>query len=659
MEPQIKKKGKNLRNSARSVFFGIFLLIICFVSLTSTACDELEKPKTEPYYAETAPPPKQEFRWSNGKTPKSFDPALAAAPPETDVARAIYEGLTDTHSKNLEPIPAIALSWKSEENNKVWTFELRRDAKWSNGETVKAEDFVRSWKRLKAIGKDVSHPDLLSNIVGLELPAEEKTTPVGSNDDGEPADLLESPATEVSGFTKSSQAKKPKKDQLPNLAPAQDVRKTGVTANSEKLITDQKSDKDTEELIKADEIFGAEAISEFTLRVTLKRPDKDLPALVAHPLFRPVYPESNFEKLNADIVTNGAFRITSVGQDGVTLDRSDAFWNKENVKLERVRFIPKGNAEQALEAYRSGELDAITNAEFEPLALKLLMPYEDFKRTTHSALNFYEFNKKNKPFDDKKIREALAISIERERLTDDDMDGSTRPALGFQPISENQQAKLTQDLTKGKQLLDEAGFPNGENFPKIRLVINRNNVQQRIARSVAKMWKQNLNIETEIVVKETGELDSAIKSGEFDIVRRGVVLPTSDETVNMLAIFSANSSKNSQELYKLESDSYDRGKSTKKPDSSANSVDSKIKSDSKSGSSKVEKESEANEENVLILTEDQAIAELFAIPLYFPTSYSLVKPYVIGFEINSLDASSLIEVSIDNYWQPKFNHKQS
>jgi hypothetical protein len=54
-----------------------------------------------------------------------------------------------------------------------------------------------------------------------------------------------------------------------------------------------------------------------------------------------------------------------------------------------------------------------------------------------------------------------------------------------------------------------------------------------------------------------------------------------------------------------------------------------------------------------ILSEEDAVAELRAIPLYFPTSYSLVKPYVSGFDFNSLDAPSLKDVSIDNSWQPK------
>ena len=252
--------------------------------------------------------------------------------------------------------------------------------------------------------------------------------------------------------------------------------------------------------------------------------------------------------------------------------------------------------------------------------------------------------------------EALAISIERERLTEDDLDGASRPAFGFLPFDEDTRPKITQDNEKGKSLLTEAGFPNGENFPIVRLLINRNNVQQRIARSVAKMWKENLNIETEITVKESSELDSLKNSGDFDLIRRGVVLPTTDETANMLAILSSNERlidtkseyeksgvKDSTKIEKLKNDDdllsqINNGLSVKdKTDSNKNLVSENLE----------------NFEQNAILTEAEALYEFPAIPLYFPTSYSLVKPYILGFETNNLDAPSLKNVRIDNNWQPK------
>ncbi len=161
-----------------------YALKLCFVFtvLFSVACNEIEKPTPAPFYAVTAPPPRKEFRWSNGKMPKSFDPALASAPPETDVVRAIYEGLTDTDSKNLKTNPSIAINWSASGDNKTWTFILRHDAKWSNGEQVTAKDFVRSWKRLAEMGDKVSHYKLLNNIVGMQV-LEKEESPVEKSEE--------------------------------------------------------------------------------------------------------------------------------------------------------------------------------------------------------------------------------------------------------------------------------------------------------------------------------------------------------------------------------------------------------------------------------------------------------------------------------------------
>lgn len=647
-ETEIRRYG-DTKSCIKSPRFPLSLspfLFLCLIFLS--ACSELEKPKPEPFYAETAPPPKKEFRWSNGKMPKSFDPALAAAPPETDVVRAIYEGLTDTDPKNLKTIPSIAIDWSVSDDNKTWTFVLRRDAKWSNGEQVTAKDFVRSWKRLAEMGDKVSHYKLLTNIVGMRVAETEKTP----TKDAEELDFF---------------SKQPLNQDFPqifkpntNTAPKTEIKPTPPPIKTE---TEKKPDLEiqTEEKLKTEQKpllkpqFGVEAVDNFTLKVSLVQPDKDFPALVANPIFRPIYgdgKEFEGDKLNAAIITNGAFRIFSVGQDGITLDRAENYWNRGQIELERVRFVPTENAEKALEAYRKGEIDAVTNADFAPLALKLLTPFEDFERTTHSALNFYEFNQKNAPFNDRRVREALTIAIERERITDGDMDGASKPALSFLPFEDDGKTKLKQDKEKARNLLTEAGFPNGENFPAVKLLVNRNNIQQRIARSVAKMWKENLNIGTEITVKESNELDAMKKSEGFDMIRRGVVFPTTNETANLSAIFPPT-------IQPIETKTIQENEPPKieKPKNDAN-VSAQLQTD-------LPKDEPSADENLAvetsedlaadetILTEAEAMFELPAIPLYFPTSYSLVKPYILGFENNILDAPSLKDVRIDNNWQPK------
>lgn len=626
----------------RPVSFRVALSFIALIFFS--ACNQLEKPKTEPFYSQTAPPAKQEFRWSNGKMPKSFDPAQASAPPETDIVRAVFEGLTDMDAKTLKTVPAVAKDWKSSEDDRVWTFNLRRDARWSNGETVKAQDFVRSWKRLAELEKKAAHSGLLENIVGvktLDIETGSKTELskldiLGKNTVAENLRIFPIQPNNNSSGTGSNS----------------DLRQSETEKNSN---TQDKNDSKAKTEIK----FGAEAIDNFTLQVSLIRPDKDFPALVAHPIFRPIYDDGKqFEsgKLNADIVTNGAFRIFSVGQDGITLDRADYYWNKKSVEIERVRLIPTENAEKALEAYRAGEIDAVTNADFEPLALKLLTPFDDFRLTTHSALNYYEFNLTRQPFDNRLVREALTIAIERERLTESDMDGASFPALNFLPYDQENETKFVQDVGRARDLLSEAGFPDGENFPTIKLLVNRNNIQQRIARSVAKMWKQNLNIDTEITVKDSAELETAAQSGDFDIVRRNAVLATTDEAANMATIFIERGAKSSVETpqeviaataqtdietKKSDEQAANSATASKSPEPAETLSNSKLTSEKE-----LPNNSALNADNAAILTEKEAFNQIRAIPLYFPTSFSLVKSYVQGFEINSLDAPSLKDVKI-------------
>ena len=625
---------------------------LCCLSILLAACGQLEKPKTEPLYAETPPPDVKEFRWSNGKLPKSFDPARAAAPPETDVVRAVYEGLTDTNAKTLETVPAIAAAWSASKDYRTWTFKLRRDAKWSNDERITANDFVRSWKRLAAFGEKIPHFQLFSNIAGMRAAKTENDAPKTPAE----IDFLARenfaktfpPAFERAENNNGSEQienNSPVAPQPPIVESTPPVEPKPPAKIEQKSATTQPQQK-----------FGVEAVDDFTLKISLEKPDKDFPALAAHPLFRPVYGDGKYfddGKLNQNIVTSGAFRVSNVAPDGLTLLKSENFYDKNRVELERVRFVPMQNAEKALAAYRGGEIDAVTNVEFEPLAMKLLTPFDDFRRAAHSALNFYEINAAKAPFDDRRVREALAISVERERIAEDEMDSASSPAFGFSPFGDGKNPKLAQDVERAQNLLAEAGFPNGENFPEIRLVVNRNDLQQRVARAVAKMWKKNLNVATSIIVKEAADFEIARKTRDFDVLRRGVVLPTTDETVNMLAVFSPHEQPESADLTENALTQSEPTPASLDVSDSENTNSEIAASENPSNEKTAQSSVKPATENTEILTEKDALARISAIPLYFPTSYSLVKSYIRGFEINTLDAPSLKDVKIDNNWQPK------
>jgi ABC-type oligopeptide transport system substrate-binding subunit len=316
----------------------------------------------------------------------------------------------------------------------------------------------------------------------------------------------------------------------------------------------------------------------------------------------------------------------------VLLERANTYWNKDQVALQQVSFVGQKDAESALAAYKAGEVDAVTNATLEPLAIKLLKPYEDFRRTTYGALTYYSFNGAHAPFDDVRVREALAIAIDRDRISADEMGGATEPAKRFLPeTTANTQAPvvnksdvLEKEYERAKLLLAEAGFPGGEGFPKVILLINRNEPQRLVAQSVAAMWRTVLNIETEIVVKSWDEYEAAIRAGDYDVVRRGLVMQTTDELTNIRMLFPEGA----------------------EPGQAGNLAKDSDSSVAANGDSRAVKQNTQP-----IETEAQALRDLSAMPIYFSASYSLVKPYVSGFDSNVLDAPSLKTVRINTAWK--------
>lgn len=577
---------------------GTIVLVAAFCFLNS--CTELKRSEPNPYLAETQPPPVQEFRWTNGGMPESLDPARATAAPETDVIRAIYEGLTDLDPKTLEARPGVAEKWSTSDEGRTWTFYLRDDAKWSNGKAVTASDFVRSWQRVYDMGEASAHPTLFRNFA---ITSEKKTETIPAT----PPDFVEQ-----SYPNDNVVAEEPTPSPSPKLSaiPVQRTR-MAVTAPDDR-----------------------------TLVVVLETADASFPELVSHPIFRPVLSENIAkEKLDPKVVTNGAFRIMEIGDNTISLERSKTYWDQENIKLDKVSFVATEKPDEALEAYRTGTVDAVTNTELSPLAQKVFSPYGDFRKTAFAALNFYEINYRKAPYNDRRVREALAISIEREQLMSGEYEATAQPAYSFLPFGKRGQTRLVQDKERAKDLLEQAGFPDGNGFPVVRLTVNRNETQIRIARAVAKMWKDNINVETEIVVRENSEINEIRAREDFDVLRRGVVLPVPDEFACISAILSDNKTNSEAQVFEPTSESMTNSNTSPRPPSSPNASNS----NSASNQAPVQIQS---------ISETEALYQLRAIPLYFPTSFALVKPFVEGFETNSLDIVDLNNISINSEWRP-------
>src|SRR5512132_4226591 len=275
---------KRLFNYRKLRTFVVSLLLLA-LALSHAGCFLNEK--LERYYGRIVVPREQKFNWSDGGLPQTFDPAFAAAPPDTDLVRAIFEGLTDYDPKTLKPIPAVATRWESANEGRTWTFYLREDARWSNGEAVVAKDFVDSWRRTMKIGELAPHTDLLSNIVGAAAVSVTSVPP-------------------RNGSGKASRA-------------------------NQESATDRAARR-----------FGAEAIDARVLRVQLQTPDMNFPALVAHPVFRPVKlaEVDSLKRMDATgLVSNGAFLLAKQDDARVLLERAQNYWGRDEITLDQVEFL--------------------------------------------------------------------------------------------------------------------------------------------------------------------------------------------------------------------------------------------------------------------------------------------------------------------------------
>jgi oligopeptide transport system substrate-binding protein len=625
----------------------------------------------EQFYGRVTVPRAQEFRWSDGGLPRVFDPARAAAPPDTDAVRALYEGLTDYDPQMLAPVSADAYRWESSRDSRVWTFYLRGDAHWSNGDPVTAEDYLRSWQRTLRLGDDAPHADLLSNLTEVaegERDAREVHESSGKSD------------TERDDKEQTS-------DEKTSDAPAGEV----TTAQTRSTERGQSSgtERETTRATVVERKLAVEAVDDHTLRVRLRRPDPNLPLLLAHTIFRPVHASMLAEEIKPGesapshagatsqrerMITNGAFRLSETTDEGVVLEREPAYRDAASVALDKVRFVNERSPESALREYRDGVIDAVTNANVEPAGLKLLASYQDFQRTTFGALTYYDFNSARPPFDDVRIREAFALALDRRRLSEDTLDGSTVPAEKFLPTQTStddgkqrdpdksdantndpdksdanksdankddadkseSSRRLGYDPRRARRLLAEAGYPGGYGFPRVRLLVNRNEQHRQVAEAVVEMWRSVLGVEAEIEAKSWDEYETKLRAGEYDVAKRSYIMQTPDEEQSVAAMFPPGRF------------AFDAGEA---PSTTASPMPSSQQNGSRADAAVLHNKPTTVRAPEL-LNEAQALKEVPAIPIYFASSFALVKPYVRGFDGNLLGVYSLKHVHIDTGWRP-------
>jgi len=100
------------------------------------------------------------------RAPVELDFRMSIMASEAQLFTAIYEGLFSYHPITMAPIPALAESWDLSQDGRQWTFTIRQNARFSNGDPITAEDFRRSWLSLISPGREAPYSSMFDLIEG-------------------------------------------------------------------------------------------------------------------------------------------------------------------------------------------------------------------------------------------------------------------------------------------------------------------------------------------------------------------------------------------------------------------------------------------------------------------------------------------------------------
>ena len=373
------------------------------------------------------------------------------------------------------------------------------------------------------------------------------------------------------------------------------------------------------------EDLGVEAVDPMTLKVVLEAPVPYFVSMLVHASTSPVHKDT-VEKYGdqwtrvGNYVGNGAFKLTEwMVNERIEYVKNEYYWDVANVKLDKVRNLPIASPNAELKRYEAGEIDFAYSIPIEHIHRLKKERGDEVKTTPYIGTYYYEFNNTRPPFDDARVRKALAYAIDRDIMAHKVMGRGEEPSFhltpgvvkGFDaPPTPWSQLAQADRVAKAKALLAEAGY-NAENPLKFSVLYNTNDNHKKVAVAISAMWKQNLeHVDVTLENQEWKTYLSTRANTDFDIARAGWI-GDYNEPSTMLKLLLTDGGSN---YAKYSNPSYDAllAKSSKEMDMAQ----------------RAEYYAQAEE----ILAEDMPIA-----PIYQYVIQHMVKPHVGGYAADPLD----------------------
>lgn len=575
--------------------------------------------------------PPADFTFVNETEIKSLDPAIVTGVPEHRIIEALFEGLTRLDAKTLEPRPGVAESWDVSPDKRTYTFHLRKDARWSDGEPVTAHDFVYSLRRFLDPQTAAEYAYQAWYITN----AKRYSSGAAGISPGDPVEveLNERPPGAppyARGQVLYGRLLSVEGDGADRVFTVEIDGRPQRFHVGDQPLADARPCKQV--LLDFREV-GVRAIDDYTLETELDHPTPFWLPLTAYYALYAVnrtcvetygspawtYPEN--------IVTNGPYRLKLRRiRDRIRLAKSDTYWDREHVRLGVIDALAITSQVTMFNLYETGNVDWITNPP--AIVLRELLhttpPRDDLNPQPFLCTYFYMLNTTRPPLDDVRVRRALALALDREQITRTALAAGEVPAYSLVPPGMAHYDAPTlgsENVAEARRLLVEAGYPDGRGFPKLEILYNTDQAHQTIAELVRKQWQQNLGINVETRNEEWASYQSSIRQMKYTVARRGWVGDYLDPNtyLDMMVTGGENNST---------------GWSNPEYDRLIAAARSEI--------------DETRRLEILHQAEEILMREVPVLPIYFYVSKNMVKPYVRGFYNNLQDLHPLDDIWIDH-----------
>ena len=508
--------------------------LCALVLLGSLACTTLScavASSNEIYFGKTTPPTRNILRYVTGEEPESLDPAISNGQPEGRIYMALYDGLVEYDPKTLAPIPALASHWRANDDSSEFTFYLRRNGRWSNGDPIDANDFVYSFRR--ALSKELaSRNAYMAYLMKYAQAYNEGAVFVRDSSNGKfllakdfdenlpPEPLAGGPLDAAKGeYQPSAEESHPPADSAFHQSMHTPLRLTlpGDEKARTKLLN---ADAKLKEAVTGKEIvpvkaedIGVEAIDKYTLRISLTLPAPFFAGMLAHQVFR-IVPRQVIEKHGNQwtqpqhIVTCGPFKVkTWQPYHTLVVERDPMYWDAATVKLDEIHFYPMSDNPTIMNQYKVGEVDAVLNHTVPNAWLDVVRTKKDYMDGAEAAIEFIIMNTTKPPLTDVRVRKAFNMAIDKEAWAT--WRKIVKPLTAFTPsgiFHEYPQPKGDAfNPEEARRLLGEAGYPVTKNsdgsyscpkFPanQIEYIYNTQESTKNMVEWMQAQWKQNLGI---------------------------------------------------------------------------------------------------------------------------------------------------------------------